>query len=100
MPRSSLTESLADAEDSFHYALSSNGAWAGYKSHQNPQFFPKLSSGQSPQIRKFLMSDLRCTLQGSWSHGLAFGTWQEGPESYGGYRTLLLDGLLTDIPST
>lgn len=41
------------AGDTFQYALSSNGAWAGYKSHQNPDFFPKLASGQSPQIRKF-----------------------------------------------
>ena len=38
-------------EDSFLYALSSNNAWAGYKAHQNPTFFPKLASGQSPQIR-------------------------------------------------
>lgn len=42
----------SQAEDSFLYALSSNNAWAGYKAHQNPQFFPKLASGQSPQIRK------------------------------------------------
>jgi hypothetical protein len=39
-------------EDAFLYALSSNNAWAGYKGHQNPNFFPKLASGQSPQIRK------------------------------------------------
>jgi hypothetical protein len=38
-------------EDSFSYALSSNAAWAGYKAHQNPQFFPKMSQGQSPSIR-------------------------------------------------
>jgi carbonic anhydrase len=34
--------------------MSSNGAWAGYKAYQNPQFFPKLASGQAPQIRKFV----------------------------------------------
>lgn len=36
--------------------MSSNGAWAGYKAYQNPQFFPKLASGQSPQIRKCLIA--------------------------------------------
>lgn len=40
-------------EDTFLYALSSNNAWAGYKAHQNPDFFPKLASGQSPPIRTF-----------------------------------------------
>jgi hypothetical protein len=39
-------------EDSFSYALSSNAAWAGYKAHQNPNFFPKMSQGQSPSIRE------------------------------------------------
>lgn len=43
-------------EDSFLYALSSNNAWAGYKAHQNPNFFPKLASGQSPQIRTLFPS--------------------------------------------
>lgn len=38
--------------------MSSNGAWAGYKAYQNPQFFPKLASGQSPQIRKCLIAPL------------------------------------------
>lgn len=52
MDSSPLTTSLRDAEDTFNYALSSNGAWAGYKAHQNPQFFSKLASGQSPQIRE------------------------------------------------
>ncbi|KAJ4424964.1 hypothetical protein N0V82_000468 [Gnomoniopsis sp. IMI 355080] len=47
-------------QDTFQYALSSNGAWAGYKAHQNPQFFPKLSSGQSPQILWLGCSDSRC----------------------------------------
>ena len=42
-----------EIEDSFSYALSSNAAWAGYKSHQNPQFFPKMNQGQSPSIRMF-----------------------------------------------
>lgn len=55
MPAAMLTGSILDAEDSFQYALSSNGAWAGYKAHQNPQFFPKLASGQSPQIRESLL---------------------------------------------
>ncbi len=40
-------------EDAFGYALSSNQAWAGYKSHQNPDYFSKLASGQSPTIRKW-----------------------------------------------
>jgi hypothetical protein len=47
-----LTMKPSQTEDSFLYALSSNNAWAGYKAHQNPNFFPKLASGQSPQIRK------------------------------------------------
>ncbi|KAL1842294.1 hypothetical protein VTK73DRAFT_3154 [Phialemonium thermophilum] len=41
---------LYPTEDAFLYALSSNNAWAGYKAHQNPSFFSKLASGQSPQI--------------------------------------------------
>lgn len=49
---SSLTIPLSDAEDIYEFALSSNGAWAGHKAHQSPDFFPKLASGQSPQIRK------------------------------------------------
>ncbi|KAL2147283.1 hypothetical protein VTI28DRAFT_10273 [Corynascus sepedonium] len=47
-------------EDSFLYALSSNNAWAGYKAHQNPNFFPKLASGQTPQILWLGCSDSRC----------------------------------------
>lgn len=57
MDSNSLTTPSHDAEDTFQYALSSNGAWAGYKAHQNPQFFSKLAGGQSPQIRK---SSLPC----------------------------------------
>lgn len=53
---SSLTTPHSDAEDSYEHALSSNDAWAGYKAHQNPDFFPKLASGQSPQIRKYLVA--------------------------------------------
>ncbi|OAA68042.1 carbonic anhydrase Nce103 [Niveomyces insectorum RCEF 264] len=51
---------MGDKQDPYHYALSSNAAWAGYKAHQNPNFFPKLSSGQSPQILWLGCSDSRC----------------------------------------
>ncbi|KAH8884596.1 carbonic anhydrase-like protein [Thozetella sp. PMI_491] len=47
-------------QDTFVYALSSNNAWAGYKAHQNPSFFPKLASGQAPQILWLGCSDSRC----------------------------------------
>lgn len=40
-------------EDKFTYALKSNDAWANYKGHQNPTYFPEMSKGQSPQIRMF-----------------------------------------------
>lgn len=56
LPETALADPLTPippAEDTFLYALSSNNAWAGYKAHQNPNFFPKLESGQTPQIRKF-----------------------------------------------
>jgi len=50
---------MGSNEDAFSYALSSNTAWAGYKSHQNPQFFPKMSQGQSPSILWIGCSDSR-----------------------------------------
>lgn len=50
---------MSSNEDAFKYALSSNFAWAGYKSHQNPQFFPKMALGQSPSILWIGCSDSR-----------------------------------------
>ncbi|KAG9243694.1 carbonic anhydrase [Calycina marina] len=47
------------AADSFHYALSSNAAWAGYKCHQNPTFFAKQTKGQTPSILWIGCSDSR-----------------------------------------
>ncbi|KAI1633511.1 carbonic anhydrase [Biscogniauxia mediterranea] len=47
-------------QDPFAYALSSNQAWAGYKSHQNPEFFNHLAAGQQPSILWLGCSDSRC----------------------------------------
>ncbi|KAI1108151.1 carbonic anhydrase [Nemania sp. NC0429] len=48
-------------KDFFAYALKSNQAWAGYKAHQNPDFFPTLARlPQSPQILWLGCSDSRC----------------------------------------
>ncbi|ROW08300.1 hypothetical protein VMCG_03039 [Cytospora schulzeri] len=51
---------MAHNQDIYEHALSSNSAWAGHKAHQNPDFFPKLASGQSPQILWIGCSDSRC----------------------------------------
>jgi len=50
---------MGSNQDTFTYALSSNAAWAGYKSHQNPSFFPKQATGQTPSILWIGCSDSR-----------------------------------------
>lgn len=47
---------LSTGGDAFEYALKSNEAWANYKGHQNPAFFEKLATGQTPSIRTSLPS--------------------------------------------
>lgn len=42
-------------ENLFQYALTSNHAWASYKSHQNPALFQELAKGQSPTICQYAL---------------------------------------------
>lgn len=39
--------------------MTSNESWASYKAHQNPDYFPTLSTGQAPQILWLGCSDSR-----------------------------------------
>ncbi|KEZ38822.1 Carbonic anhydrase [Scedosporium apiospermum] len=50
---------LYEGEDKYHYALSSNQAWAGYKAHQNPAFFKNQAVGETPSILWIGCSDSR-----------------------------------------
>jgi len=46
--------------DKFHTALSSNKEWASKTAEAKPDLFPKLASGQSPEILWIGCSDSRC----------------------------------------
>ncbi|KAL2208126.1 carbonic anhydrase [Sarocladium strictum] len=47
------------SEDDYTYALSSNQAWAGYKSRQNPSFFKTIAEKNTPSILWLGCSDAR-----------------------------------------
>ncbi|SPN97444.1 related to carbonic anhydrase [Cephalotrichum gorgonifer] len=50
---------MYEGKNQYHYALSSNQAWAGYKFHQNPDFFRNQAIGETPSILWLGCSDSR-----------------------------------------